>query len=98
MRAADHSIFASTFAKKAGINYEQQYALSRALTFAKIYQKEMNRLYDLNGTFSVGIIIKDQETCDKILSNGGSIIANPKSLKQKRTFCRPIWCTCTYKN
>lgn len=71
--AANHSIFAKSFSEKAGISYDQTKMVSRALVFSKIYRKEMDRLYDLNGSFTVGIIKDDIDICNKIHKNGGSI-------------------------
>ena len=71
--AANHSIYAKTFSEKAGISYEQTKMVSRALVFSKIYRKEMDRLYDLNGSFTIGIIKDDIDICSQIHKNAGSI-------------------------
>ena len=85
LKAAEHSIYATTFAKKMGKNYTQQEALSRSLLFAKIYEKEMNRIYNLTGSSIGGIVKEDQEICNQIHSNGGTILIKNNQSKVNKT-------------
>ena len=39
----------------------------------------MDRIYDMTGSAIGGIVLEDQAVCDKIDSNGGSIITEPKN-------------------
>jgi len=85
VKAAEHSIYASAFAKKMEKNYTQQEAVSRSLMFAKIYQKEMNRIYNLTGSSIGGIVKEDQEICNQIHSNGGTILVKNNQSKVDNT-------------
>ncbi|MDC0457532.1 hypothetical protein OAM56_06380 [Alphaproteobacteria bacterium] len=76
--AANHSIYAKTFSEKAGISYGETNMVSRALVFSQIYRKEMDRLYDLNGSFTIGIIKADIDICNQIYKNAGSIEISTK--------------------
>ncbi len=76
-------MYAINFANKMGKNYTQQDALSRALLFAKIYKKEMDRIYDMTGSAIGGIIIDDQTICDKIHKDGGSILLSNLNKNKK---------------
>lgn len=83
LRGANHSMYAINFANKMGKNYTQQDALSRALLFAKIYKKEMDRIYDMTGSAIGGIILDDQTICDKIHKDGGSILLSNLNKNKK---------------
>ena len=87
LKAANHSMYAIAFANKMGKKYTQQEAISRSLLFAKIYQKEMDRIYDMTGNSIGGIVSKDQVVCNKIDTDGGAIILadNMRKNNSKKT-------------
>lgn len=85
LKAAEHSIYATIFAKKMEKNYTQQEAISRSLLFAKIYEKEMNRIYNLTGSSIGGIVKEDQEVCNQIHSNAGTILLKNNQSKVNKT-------------
>ncbi len=85
LKAANHSMYAMSYANKMGKNYTQQQAVTRSLLFAKIYQKEMDKIYDMTGSAIGGIVLEDQTVCDKIDSNGGSILLENKNSKENNS-------------
>lgn len=94
LKAANHSMYAMAFANKMRKKYTQQEAISRSLLFAKIYQKEMDRIYDMTGNSIGGIVSKDQVVCNKIDADGGAIILadniqknnSKKTIKNNKNF------------
>ena len=45
----------------------------------------MDRIYDMTGSAIGGIVLEDQTVCDKIDSNGGSILIEPKNPKSSNS-------------